>query len=172
MDLDSLRIDLKGLKTGHTKLEFNLDDSYFKFVEATQINGGKVYVSLDIEKTADNNFFLNFYETGTVNIPCDICLDPMEQIIDTKQSLEVRFGIENQENDTLVTIPENDGILDVTWFIYEFLTLVIPIRHVHKLGECNPAMIHTLEEYTANRYGEENEKEIDPRWAALSKLKE
>ena len=33
-------------------------------------------------------------------------------------------------------------------------------------------MIHTLEEYTANRYGEENEKEIDPRWAALSKLKE
>jgi uncharacterized metal-binding protein YceD (DUF177 family) len=71
-----------------------------------------------------------------------------------------------------VTIDENEGILDMSWFIYEFVMLAIPIKHVHAPGKCNSAMTQKLEELSgAVRSSEEEEEQIDPRWEALKKLK-
>ena len=106
-------------------------------------------------------------------VPCDICLDRMEQSIETTQRLEVKLGTENSEEDDLVMVAEDEGILDITWYLYEFIALAIPIKHVHAPGKCNPAMIRILEEYSATRSGQEgNETPMDPRWEALLKLKE
>ena len=67
---------------------------------------------------------------------------------------------------------EDEGILDVAWFIYEFIVVNIPIKHVHAPGKCNTAMIELLEEHSAARSGkEDNTEAIDPRWDALKKLK-
>ena len=82
-------------------------------------------------------------------VPCDICLDPVEQSIETTQRLEVKLGKENSEEDDLVTVAEDEGILDVAWYLYEFIALAIPIKHVHAPGKCNPAMVRALEEYSA-----------------------
>ena len=106
-----------------------------------------------------------------VLVPCDICLELMEQPIETTQRLEVRLGTENSEEDDLVTVAEDEGILDVAWLIYELTALAIPVRHVHAPGKCNPAMIRVLEEHSAVRSGEGDEKATDPRWAALEQLK-
>ena len=112
-------------------------------------------------------------EEGVVMVPCDICLDLMEQSIETTQRLEVKLGTENSEEEDLVMVAEDEGILDITWYLYEFIALAIPIRHVHAPGKCNPAMIRTLEEYSATRSGqEEDDTPMDPRWEALLKLKE
>ncbi len=59
----------------------------------------------------------------------------------------------------------------VAWYLYEFIALAIPIKHVHAPGKCNPAMVRALEEYSAARSGEEDEQAMDPRWEALLKLK-
>ena len=95
----------------------------------------------------------------------------MDQSIEVHEYLEVKLGKESSEEDDLVTVAEDEGILDVAWYLYEFIVLNIPIRHVHAPGKCNPAMIRTLEEYSAVRSGEEDEKPMDPRWEALLKLK-
>ena len=95
----------------------------------------------------------------------------MEQSIETDDRLLVRFGEDYSEEDDLVIVAENEGILDVAWFIYEFIALNIPIKHVHAPGKCNPAMIEMLQEHSAARSGEEEEETVDPRWAALLKLK-
>ena len=171
MDLETLKIDLKGLEEGANYLEFDLDDTYFKAVDAPEVSQGSVHVSLDILRTRNDFFTLDFHETGTVMVPCDICLDPMEQSIETTQRLEVKFGTENSEEDDLVTVAEDEGILDVAWYLYEFIALAIPIKHVHAPGKCNPAMVRALEEYSAARSGEEDEQAMDPRWEALLKLK-
>ena len=171
MDLETLKIDLKGLEEGTNHLEFDLDDTYFKALDAPEGSQGSVHVSLDILRTRNDFFTLDFHETGTVMVPCDICLDPMEQSIETTQRLEVKFGTENSEEDDLVTVAEDEGILDVTWYLYEFIALAIPIKHVHAPGKCNPAMVRALEEYSAARSGEEDEQAMDPRWEALLKLK-
>ena len=71
-----------------------------------------------------------------------------------------------------MTVAEDEGILDVTWLLYEFIALAIPIRHVHAPGKCNPAMIRALEEHSAARSGQEDGVTVDPRWETLLKLKE
>ena len=169
--LESLKIDLKGLKEDAKVLEFDLDDAYFGAVDGPEISKGGVHVSLAIRK--QSGFFeLLFHSEGTVIIPCDRCLDEMSQPIETDNRLAVKLGAEYSEDDDLVTIDENEGILDVAWFIYEFIALAIPIRHVHEPGMCNAAMIEALEEHSAARSSDEEGAEvIDPRWEALRKLK-
>ena len=171
MDLETLKIDLKGLKEGVNHLEFDLDDTYFKAVDAPEVSRGNVHVSLDIVRNGNDFFTLDFHEVGTVMISCDRCLDLMEQPIETTQRLEVNFGTENSEEGDLVTVAEDEGILDVTWYLYEFIALAIPIKHVHAPGKCNSAMVRALEEYSAARSGEEDEQPMEPRWEALLKLK-
>ena len=171
MDLETLKIDLKGLKEGVNHREFDLDDTYFKAVDAPEVSRGNVHVSLDIVRNGNDFFTLDFHEVGTVMISCDRCLDLMEQPIETTQRLEVNFGTENSEEGDLVTVAEDEGILDVTWYLYEFIALAIPIKHVHAPGKCNSAMVRALEEYSAARSGEEDEQPMDPRWEALLKLK-
>ena len=86
----------------------------------------------------------------------------MEQPIETTQRLEVKLGTENSEEEDLVMVAEDEGILDITWYLYEFIALAIPIKHVHAPGKCNPAMVRALEEYSAARSGEEDEQAMDP----------
>ena len=169
-NIESFKIDLKALPQGASILEFKLDDSYFKAIDAPDIQRGELSSSLFISRT-DDFFELNFHTEGIVHIPCDICLDDMEQSIETDDRLLVRFGEDYSEEDDLVIVAENEGILDVAWFIYEFIALNIPIKHVHAPGKCNPAMIEMLQQHSAARSGEEEEKTVDPRWAALLKLK-
>lgn len=169
-NLEQFRIDLKALPQGITTYEYRLDEDYFKAIDALDVQRGELSCSLSIERT-DDFYELLFHTVGVVHIPCDICLDDMDQAIDTDDRLVVKFGEDYSEDDELVTVAEDEGILDVAWFIYEFIALDIPIKHVHAPGKCNPAMIEMLKEHSAARSGEEVEDTVDPRWAALLKLK-
>ena len=169
--LEFLKIDLKSLKEEETSLEFDLNDSYFEALDDAEVKKGSLHVSVSIRK-ATGFFELQFHTVGTVVVPCDRCLDDMDQPVETSNRLVVKFGSEYSEEDEIIVVPENEGILDMSWFIYEFVALVIPIRHVHAPGKCNPAMTQALEELSADRSSdEESAQEIDPRWEALLKLK-
>ena len=152
-------------------MEYDLDDAYFGAIDGPEVSRGDVHVSVSIRKA--NGFFeLLLHAEGTVVVPCDRCLDDMDQPVETDHRLTVKLGSEYGEDDDLVTIDENEGILDLSWFIYEFIALAIPIQHVHEPGKCNAAMIEALEEHSAARSSEEEDAEdIDPRWKALLKVK-
>ena len=168
--IESFKIDLKALPQGITSYEYKLNDDFFKAIDAPGVQRGELSSSLSVNRT-DDFYELNFHTVGTIHIPCDICLEDMEQSIATDDRLIVKFGDEYSEDDDMVTVAEDEGILDVSWIIYEFIELNIPIKHVHAPGKCNPAMIDVLNEHSAARSGEENEDAIDPRWATLLKLK-
>ena len=169
--LEFLKIDLKSLKEEETSLEFDLNDSYFEALDNAEVKKGSLHVSVSIRK-ATGFFELSFHTVGTIIIPCDRCLDDMEQSVETDTRLVVKLGSEYSEEDEIIVVPENEGILDMSWFIYEFVALVIPIRHVHAPGKCNPAMTQALEELSADRSSdEESAQPIDPRWEKLKNLK-
>ena len=169
--LEHLKIDLNGLKDELTKLEFDLDKDYFEALDQTDVQNGALHVSVSIRK-ASGFFELQFHTVGTIDIPCDRCLDLMEQPIETDNHLVVRLGSTSHEEDDTVIVDENEGILDTSWYIYEFIALAIPIQHVHAPGKCNAAMTQVLEELSADRSGdEESDDAVDPRWEALLKLK-
>ncbi|MBQ8486932.1 MAG: DUF177 domain-containing protein [Prevotella sp.] len=169
--LERYKIDLKALTDEVTTLEWDLDKHYFDALEQTEVEGGALHVSLSIRK-ASGFFELLFHTVGTVDVTCDRCLELMQQPIETDNHLIARFGSVNSEDDDTVTVDENEGILDLSWFIYEFIALAIPIQHVHETGKCNPAMTQALEELSADRSGDvESNQPVDPRWEALKKLR-
>jgi|SRR5574344_51517 uncharacterized metal-binding protein YceD (DUF177 family) len=169
--LENFKIDLKSLKDGENRFEYDLDDSYFEALDGSEVEHGSLHVSLSVRKIT-GFYELLFHTEGTVTVACDLCLDDMDQPIETDDRLVAKLGPEYAEDDDLITVDENEGIIDVAWFIYEFIALAIPIKHVHAPGKCNSAMIAKLNEHASAARSDDEEQVIDPRWSALLKLKE
>ncbi|MBP5798311.1 MAG: DUF177 domain-containing protein [Prevotella sp.] len=168
--LEHLKIDLKRLTAEVTTLEYDLDNSFFEALDGSEVKQGTLHVSVSIRK-ATGFFDLQFHSEGTVTVTCDRCLDDMEQPIEADNRLVVKLGAVYSEEDDVITLPEDEGILDTSWLIYEFVVLAIPIKHVHAPGKCNPAMSQVLEELSADRSSDEvSDQPIDPRWSALLNL--
>ena len=169
--LERFKVDLKALTDDVTVVDYSLGHEYFEAIDAPEVRDGELKTTLTISKTAAF-FQLDFHTEGVVRIPCDLCLDEMEQPIATDDRLIAKFGDTPDEDDDVITVSENEGILDVSWLIYEFIALAIPIKHVHAPGKCNAAMTKLLNEHDAARSSEaDGETAVDPRWEALKKLK-
>ena len=169
--LEQFKIDLKNQKDEVRTLDFDLDNLFFAALDGSEVKQGALHVSVSIRKTI-GFYELLFHTEGTVTVTCDRCLDDMSQPIEADNRLVVKLGAAYSEEDDVITVSEDEGILDVSWLIYEFIVLAIPIKHVHAPGKCNPAMSQVLEELSADRSSDEvSDQPIDPRWSALFKLK-
>jgi len=185
-------IPLKDLSKGSRNYEFKLDNEYFKNIEGAEVQKGNVLAKVEVKRTS-TAFELTFDITGIVQIPCDRCLDNMDQEIDTQNQLIVKFGSEYaEESDTIIVVPEEEGEINLAWFLYEFIALNIPIRHVHPAGKCTKSMVSKLKKHLTREKGEDDEEPIefmdeedlvieeeggveeeqatDPRWDSLKKL--
>ncbi|MBQ9356945.1 MAG: DUF177 domain-containing protein [Prevotella sp.] len=169
--LEQFKIDLKGLTRDETPLEWDLDDTFFEQLDSPLLQQGSVHVSGSIRKAS------GFYEllldcAGTVTVPCDRCLDPMEQPVEASLRQVVKLGTEHTDDDDVITVDEADGCLDTAWLIYEAIALAVPIQHVHQPGDCNVLMSEKLQKLSAARSSDADAKDaVDPRWAALEKLR-
>ena len=99
--LERFKIDLKALTEDVTPLQWELDDQYFGALDDAEVQGGALHVSGSIRK-AVGFFELQLAISGTVRIPCDRCLDLMDQPIDTSLQLIVRLGSESAEQDDII----------------------------------------------------------------------
>ena len=182
--LDKYKIDLKGMQSDACTYGFLLDDQFFTLIDAPEIQKGRVYVSLNVKRLSQA-FELNFQTEGTVTVLCDRCLDEMQQPIHSLDNLIVKFGDGYaEEDDNLIIVPESVGIINVAWYMYEFIALAIPIKHVHAEGECNADMRMKLDELSCasvdetdnsvesecGKQGGDGNMPIDPRWNELKKL--
>ena len=152
--LETLKIDLKSLNDSSLERNWELCDDYFEALEDAEIRSGKVSVCVSLQKTADS-FALSIKSEGFVIVTCDRCLDDMEQPIAQESQFLVKLGIEDSEDDEVIVVDENEGILDLAWLIYESIALAVPIKHVHAPGKCNAAMTEKLNELSATRSGEQ-----------------
>lgn len=182
------KLPLIGLPLGTHNYEYELGNQFFKDIDGTEVQKGNVHVALTV-KNRGNIFELNFEISGVVQVPCDRCLDDMDYEVSTQEHLYVKFGKEySEENDDVVIIPEEDGEINLAWFLYEFVALTIPLKHVHAPGKCNKVMSFKLRKHTARRIGdeedadtedgfeedgeemEEDDNTTDPRWDELKKI--
>lgn len=184
---DKYKIDLKGMQTDSAKYEFVLDNLYFAHIDGPEVQKGKVNVTLNVKRTS-RAFELSFQTDGMVWVPCDRCLDDMELPISSSDKLMVKFGHEYaEEGENLIVIPEEEGESNVAWFMYEFIALSIPMKHVHAPGKCNKAMTSKLSKHLKTNANEDSdevfdtggddivieeevEEQIDPRWNELKKI--
>lgn len=166
--------------TDTAEYEYRLDNQFFLDLDAPEVQKGQVDVILKVRKTS-GVYQLDFHTEGKVVVICDRCLDEMEQPIETDDQLKVKLGSEYSEVDDMVVVPEEDGYINVAWFIYEFIALSIPMKHVHAPGKCNKDMVSKLskhlrvsadeeDEFDNSDESEETSHPIDPRWNELKKI--
>ena len=186
---DLYKVELKNLSPGVHQYEYFLENKFFVDIGGDEVQKGKVKVNLTVKRTS-MVFDMNFQLEGIVYVPCDRCLDDMELPVSTQNKLVVKFGKEYaEESEEIVIIPEEEGEINLAWFIYEFIALAIPMKHIHAPGKCNKAMSSKLKKHTARRADDEDEFDeeaaddivvdddaadipSDPRWDALKGLVE
>ena len=180
------KIPLKSLPEGTQNYEYHLDDQFFKNIDGPEVQRGSVDVALSVKRTG-GTFELKFAINGIILIPCDRCLDNMDFEVATNEHLYVKFGSEySEENDDVVIVPEAEGEINIAWFLYEFIALNIPMKHVHAPGKCNKGMVGKLSKHLRISADDEDDddiavelpegdisegpQEIDPRWNELKKI--
>jgi len=186
---DLYKVELKNLSPGVHQYEYFLENKFFVDIDGDEVQKGKVKVNLTVKRTS-MVFDMNFQLEGIVYVPCDRCLDDMELPVSTQNKLVVKFGKEYaEESEEIVIIPEEEGEINLAWFIYEFIALAIPMKHIHAPGKCNKTMSSKLKKHTARRADDEDEFDeeaaddivvdddaadipSDPRWDALKGLVE
>ena len=165
------QIDLKALTDDETRLEYALDNQFFAALPDAEIREGQVQAQAVIRKLS-GAFELLLTLSGEVKVPCDLCLEAMDQPVAAESRMLVKLGDAalDEGNDELIVVDEAEGLLDLAWLLYEQIALAVPIKHIHAPGKCNRAMTQKLAELSAARSSDEGQA-VDPRWEALKKLK-
>ena len=190
--MNALNIDLLTLQEDSFEATYILRDEYFNSLDNVEIKGGDVCSEVTLTRVSSTEFSLSLKIAGAVIVPCDRCLDEMDQEISSTDKIFVKFGAEYaDEGDNLIIVPEDEGDINVAWIMYEYIALAIPMKHVHAPGKCNKTMSGKLNKYLRTSADdmdemepvddsaedesnivsdEENDKPIDPRWSELQKL--
>lgn len=176
--LNKYKVELKNMVSDTCEYKYRLDNQFFTDIDSTEIQKGELDVTLKVKKTS-GVYRLDFQTVGNIIVTCDRCLDEMEQPIESSDVLKVKLGDEFSEVGDIVIVPEEDGYINVAWFMYEFIALNIPIKHVHAVGNCNMDMLHKLNKHLRMEddgadskicNGDDEVREIDPRWNELKKI--
>jgi len=172
-------IRFSSLKDGLHEFSYQLGKEFFEHIEYSEIKEAEIDVHLFLEKKS-TMMILNFDIEGKVKVMCDRCTDDFFLDIDTSEELIYRFGDEDMGDEKVIVIYPNEIDIDLTHPMYEFITLALPSRRLHKDGECNKDMLKEINNYllieedstkTDSDISNSKTKEIDPRWSALNKLK-
>lgn len=186
---EAYSIPLRLITSGSQSFAFHLTQEYFQKIDSPEVQKGDLDANVVVTKNK-NGYELTFDIQGFVIIPCDRCLDDMEQAIEVKEKLMVKFGKTFSDNGIdVVIVPEDEGEINIAWFLYEFIVLAIPLKHVHQPGKCNKQMTNQLRKHSAsstpkeendNGDEEENQDDIndfpsepkahDARWDKLNEL--
>lgn len=178
-------IVLKDIGDEVRTFNFELNDEYFAKINSPEVQKGQLTANVSVKKKI-GLYELSFEINGVIQIPCDRCLDDMDQQIYHKDMLQVKFGAGWSEENEIVVIPEAEGAINIAWFLYEFIVLNIPIKHVHATGECNKGMVTKLKRHITRQkddsddsglfeFDEEDDTsaddtQIDPRWESLQNI--
>lgn len=157
-------IAFSGLKDGSHAYDFMLGADFFRASGVEDYLDGKVSVKVTLEKSMYLLVTL-IHVDGYIEMLCDHCNAPMHQPVEGDQRQIFKLTEENEtDEDELVSIDPNAQEINLTHYIFECISLHLPIRHVHLPEDCDPEVADALEIIQVNH-------EPDPRWAVLNELK-
>ena len=167
---NEFKIPFVGLKNRVHHFNFEIDEKFFNRFDNNTINNCNVEVKVELERR-EGFLIVLFYLDGHLFIDCDRCLDNYKQEIFGDYKLIVQLGgkiIEDNDNDDdIIVLDKNEDYIDFAKPIYDYILLSIPYQRVHsKIEDCNKEVLDKMNDAKENK-----NKEIDPRWDILNKLK-
>lgn len=163
-------IDIFGLKPGTHTFDFIINEEFFKSFANSLIEEGDGKAEITLEKTTNHvkaTLLLNI----TVELTCDRSLEKFDYLIDKEQTIIFKYGDHEEELDVdLFMIPHDTQRIDFGQHIFDYIGLSVPYKKLHPKFEGEEEK-ETDEMIFQTDIPSEEEKEEDPRWAALKKLK-
>ncbi len=167
-------IQFAGLSLGEHKFEYKVNDKFFENLDYSEIKQGDLTINLNLLKQSQMMVF-QFEISGTVKMICDLCATEFDLPLTGKNKLIVKIGGTDDDNldDDIITIAANEHQLDLSQYLYEYITLSLPIKRTHppdKKGKptCDKEMLKKVKKFLTK----EEKKEItDPRWEGLKNIK-
>ena len=169
------KIPFTGLKLGVHEFSFEVTETFFESDDYLEIEKANCHVNLTLEKQS-TMLVLTFEISGLVTVPCDRCSYPTEVEANGEYGLIAKFSeMELQNTEEIIYLPPSEYQIDIQKFIFEFIQLSLPVKKTHLEGSCNQDVMKTLDNYLITENQSEKDSEdnsgVDPRWAALNKLK-
>lgn len=164
-------IEFGSLPLGQHEFEFEVGDSFFQLFENSIVQHGNVDVLVVLDKKS-NMLLLDFTLQGNVMVTCDRCLDDLELELEGFSELIVKLGDHTEEeSEDVIMIPATEHQIDISQLIYEYISVMIPMRNVHPEGEdgkstCNPEILREIEKHRTHTEADET----DPRWEMLKNI--
>ncbi len=138
-------IDLYDKSLAGRTFDYELDDAFFRQTGGL-IDRGSVRTRVTCERAAGGRYEFAVQSAGTVTVPCDRCLGDVDVPVDCTDRLTVRLGGGYADDGEVLTVPERDGRLDLSFPVYEFIVLGMPLRRVHEEGQCDEDMLRRMRE--------------------------
>ncbi len=176
MELKTFDILFVGLKLGKHQFDYEIDNTLFEKFGFEEFNKASLQVTAILDKRS-TLMDLHLEAVGSVNVDCDVTNIPFDLPIATQMDLVVKFGEEfNDENEVLLILPHGEYRLNIAQYVYEMIVLSLPAKRIHpgvEDGTLESEVLDKLRELSVDEPDEENidNKEIDPRWDVLKKLK-
>lgn len=170
MELDRFLIGFEGLKLGKHNYNFLVDNTFFKVLEYSEIQEGRVVIDAVFTKSERlMEMDLNF--KGEVIIPCDLCGENLVQEISFDETVVIKTGDTEDEDEGIIILGSEETEVNISHYLYESISLSLPSRRVHPQVDGKPRCDKALLTKLNPEKGDDDDDEIDPRWAALKKLK-
>jgi uncharacterized protein len=162
-------IDIFRLANGEHSFEFNFDSAFFGLFEDSVIENGNGAVKIELNMTP-TLITLDFHLEGEIELVCDRSLDTFMHPVSETNEVRIKYGDHWEElSEELYLIPTSAQKIDVGQFIYEFISLAIPMKKLHPRFQDEDE-----DEFIFSSSAPEQESSkspIDPRWNELKKLK-
>jgi uncharacterized metal-binding protein YceD (DUF177 family) len=174
MELKAFILSFAGLKQGKHQFKYEVDNTFFENFGFEEFNSSSILIDAQLDKrNTIMDLLLN--ATGSINVNCDVTNEPFDLTIEASMDLVIKFGDAfNDDNEELLILSHGDYEFNIAQYVYEMLVLSIPQKRVHpgvEDGSLESDVLDKLEELSVSSPEENNNKEIDPRWEALKKLK-
>ncbi len=163
--LREYEVSFSGLKQGKHVFEFPIDQKFFELFD-TEIDFESYQGHATVILDKHSNFMEAEIKTrGKVTLLCDYHNEPFHTMVENSFPIIIKFGEEfDDQDDEVLILPHEAYQFNVAQYIYENILLSIPLKR-----QCEICESDEVEDFFEG--DEQEEKEIDPRWDALKKLK-
>ena len=167
-------IQFVSLGLGEHKFEFTVTDKFFENLDYSEIKQGNILVKVNLIRQSQM-MILEFDITGTVNVLCDLCATEFDMPISGTYKLIVKLSGDDidDKDDDIIIVGAQEHQLDLSQYIYEYVSLSLPINRIHPLDAkgkptCNKEMLKKVQKFLTK---EEKKDTTDPRWNDLKNIK-
>jgi len=120
-------VNIIGLSNKAHTFDFRIGDEFFKQYGTEILQGGDFEAKVVLDKH-ETFIDADFSITGKARLVCDRSLEPFDEPVKVHRKIMFKYGEEPSElSDEIVIITRDQATLELGQFMYEFISLEIPI---------------------------------------------